>query len=412
MVKLSEWLTDIRVLLILELIGGMFIINFRGYTEVDWEAYMAQTGGFLSGDYNYLNLKGPSGPLVYPAGFLYIFSIIYSICNMGTSVRMGQYVFLAFYLINLIIVNNIYKRLEPHVGKWCVFILCLSFKMHSTYLLRLFNDPVAILFMNLCILFALDNKWKSAVILYSISLSIKMNILLYLPGLLLIINWGNNYIFTLCSLIFIIAFQLIIAIPFLLVNPRGYFTMAFDFSRVFDQKESAYWQFLPNEVFVSKIFHNTLLVFHVTLLLIFLFRKAAYGKTFVQKLRSLNLPTSLAEFLHPPQGTKIAPELIAYSMFTTHFIGIFFSRSLHIQYYTWYIFTIPFFICYGSRKWWKYGLYVLLEVAYKQYPPKLYSSCMVFAIHLVFIYVLDSAFEKVTPRYFKDRADKETKKNS
>lgn len=88
MVKLGECLTDIRVLLLLELIGGMLIINFRGYTEVDWEAYMAQTGGFLSGDYNYLNLKGPSGPLVYPAGFLYTFSIIYYICDMGTSVRV------------------------------------------------------------------------------------------------------------------------------------------------------------------------------------------------------------------------------------------------------------------------------------------------------------------------------------
>lgn len=162
--------------------------------------------------------------------------------------------------------------------------------------------------MNLCILFALDNKWKSAVALYSISLSIKMNILLYLPGLLLIINWANNYIYTVCSLIFIVVFQLVIAVPFLITNSRGYFTMAFDFSRVFDQKESAYWQFFPNEVFVSKIFHNTLLVLHVTLLLIFLFRKAAYGKTFAQKLQSLNLPTSISEFLHPPQGTKIAPE--------------------------------------------------------------------------------------------------------
>lgn len=99
-------------------------------------------------------------------------------------------------------------------------------------------------------------------------------------------------------------------------------------------------------------------------------------------------------------------------MFTTHFIGIFFSRSLHIQYYTWYIFTIPFFICYSSRSWWKYSLYFLLEVAYKQYPPKLYSSCMVFAIHLAFMYLLDSAFEKVTPGYFKDRINRKREKTS
>lgn len=86
--KALEKFLDIRLMLLGELIGGILIINFRGYTEVDWEAYMAQSQGFLEGDWNYTNLKGPSGPLVYPAGFLYIFSVFYYICAKGTSLKV------------------------------------------------------------------------------------------------------------------------------------------------------------------------------------------------------------------------------------------------------------------------------------------------------------------------------------
>jgi hypothetical protein len=35
-----------------------------------------QVTGFLGGERDYTNLKGDTGPLVYPAGFLYIYSAI------------------------------------------------------------------------------------------------------------------------------------------------------------------------------------------------------------------------------------------------------------------------------------------------------------------------------------------------
>lgn len=43
-------------------------------TKIDWDAYMSQVKGFLEGERDYRNLKGDTGPLVYPAGFLYIYS--------------------------------------------------------------------------------------------------------------------------------------------------------------------------------------------------------------------------------------------------------------------------------------------------------------------------------------------------
>jgi len=33
-------------------------------TEIDWIAYMEEVAGFLSGDWDYANLKGQTGPLV------------------------------------------------------------------------------------------------------------------------------------------------------------------------------------------------------------------------------------------------------------------------------------------------------------------------------------------------------------
>jgi len=50
-------------------------------TEIDWIAYMQEVAGFLSGDWDYANLRGDTGPLVYPAGFVYIYSALYYITD-------------------------------------------------------------------------------------------------------------------------------------------------------------------------------------------------------------------------------------------------------------------------------------------------------------------------------------------
>ncbi|KAK9753081.1 ALG3 protein [Popillia japonica] len=44
------------------------------YTEIDWIAYMQEVEGFLNGTLDYRHLKGDTGPLVYPAGFVYIYN--------------------------------------------------------------------------------------------------------------------------------------------------------------------------------------------------------------------------------------------------------------------------------------------------------------------------------------------------
>ncbi|OUM61409.1 glycosyltransferase family 58 protein, partial [Piromyces sp. E2] len=79
-------------------------------TEIDWIAYMQEVSGFLKGEFDYMKLKGDTGPLVYPAGFVYIFSLLYKITNNGENIRLAQYIFMGLYIATLVVILNIYKK--------------------------------------------------------------------------------------------------------------------------------------------------------------------------------------------------------------------------------------------------------------------------------------------------------------
>ena len=71
------------ILCLFECVICYAVVKFIGYTEIDWVAYMQEVEGFLDGERNYELLKGNTGPLVYPAGFLYVFSALYLATNKG-----------------------------------------------------------------------------------------------------------------------------------------------------------------------------------------------------------------------------------------------------------------------------------------------------------------------------------------
>jgi alpha-1,3-mannosyltransferase len=45
-------------------------------TEIDWKAYMEEVNGYRAGERDYEKLQGGTGPLVYPAGFVYLFTAL------------------------------------------------------------------------------------------------------------------------------------------------------------------------------------------------------------------------------------------------------------------------------------------------------------------------------------------------
>lgn len=71
---------------------------------------MEEVGGFLDGDWNYANLKGQTGPLVYPAGFVYLYSVLYYVTEFGKNILRAQYIFLGIYLAFITVLMLIYHK--------------------------------------------------------------------------------------------------------------------------------------------------------------------------------------------------------------------------------------------------------------------------------------------------------------
>ncbi|KAM4769828.1 dol-P-Man:Man(5)GlcNAc(2)-PP-Dol alpha-1,3-mannosyltransferase isoform 1-T1 [Cyanocitta cristata] len=169
--------------------GGvnLWVIRRVPYTEIDWKAYMQEVEGFANGTLDYTQLKGDTGPLVYPAGFVYIFLGLYYATGRGSDIRLAQYLFAGLYLLNLLLVFRIYCRTNKVPPYVFFFMCCASYRIHSIFVLRLFNDPVAMAILFLAINLFLEEHWSWGCLLFSLAVSVKMNILLFAPGLLFLL---------------------------------------------------------------------------------------------------------------------------------------------------------------------------------------------------------------------------------
>ncbi|MPC61375.1 Dol-P-Man:Man(5)GlcNAc(2)-PP-Dol alpha-1,3-mannosyltransferase [Portunus trituberculatus] len=79
-------------------------------TEIDWVAYMQEVEGVANGTWDYTKLKGDTGPLVYPAGFVYFFLGLYYLTGRGTNIRLAQYIFAVLYIILLALVCRLFHK--------------------------------------------------------------------------------------------------------------------------------------------------------------------------------------------------------------------------------------------------------------------------------------------------------------
>lgn len=273
-------------LLIICLCCCWVVVFYFPDTEIDWKAYMDEVEGVINGTYDYTQLKGDTGPLVYvsrvflwfprlypvagcnfpvrclftlcrcryPAGFVYIFTALYYITSHGQNIRLGQYLFAVFYLITLLLVFRIYHRTKkvslffffstllhyvtqlrcfaannsrttelvkttflctlysfanftfcrfkwrhylwfasskhqclstyflflcynltlPQVPPYVFFfVCCASYRIHSIFVLRLFNDPVAMMLLFAAVNLFIDGYW-------TLGCSVYRQVLIYL----------------------------------------------------------------------------------------------------------------------------------------------------------------------------------------------------------------------------------------
>ncbi|XP_058200134.1 dol-P-Man:Man(5)GlcNAc(2)-PP-Dol alpha-1,3-mannosyltransferase isoform X1 [Rhododendron vialii] len=388
-------------LLLVDALLVSLIIAYVPYTKIDWDAYMSQVSGFLEGERDYRNLEGDTGPLVYPAGFLYIYSAIQFVT--GGQVYPAQILFGILYVLNLGIVLFIYVKTDV-LPWWALSLLCLSKRVHSIFVLRLFNDCFAMTLLHAAFCSFLYQKWHLGLVIFSGAVSVKMNVLLYAPPLLLLMLKAMDIAGVFSALAGAALVQILLGLPFLLANPIAYLSRAFNLGRVFIHFWSVNFKFVPEPVFISKEFAVSLLVTHLILLAVFSHYRWCrheggllsflHSKLFSMKLSAaISSSFSFEQFHNRHSNFKLLnKEHIVTVMFVGNFIGIVCARSLHYQFYSWYFYSLPYLLWRTSfPTLLRLMLFEAVEFCWNVYPSTNYSSALLLCAHLVILWGLWTA---------------------
>jgi alpha-1,3-mannosyltransferase len=352
--------------------------------------------------------SGDTGPLVYPAAFVYIYSLFYFVTSQGANIRLAQYIFVGIYLAQMYLVLRLFsktRKLPPYVMVLSAFT---SYRIHSIYVLRLFNDPIAVLLFYVALNLFIGQRWTLGSVFFSLAVGVKMNILLFAPAILLLYITNVGYLKTVVQLSICAAVQLAIGAPFLLTHPWEYLKGSFDLGRVFEYKWTVNYRFLSREVFESRTLHLSLLALHVLLLFVFAVPSYKYLQNYC-RLRQLQAQLqpqiqaknrqvkaeksqkkakttkkeepvvelteketkflksfeqglikaggAAAEAIANEKEVEAAPEPEEYGIhfdqsvqlalipiFLANFIGIVCARSLHYQFYVWYFHSLPYLV--------------------------------------------------------------------
>jgi hypothetical protein len=86
----------------------LICVNGGTDTEIDWTAYMEQVTQYVNGERDYTLIKGGTGPLVYPAAHVYIYTALYYLTK-GGNIFYGQIIFGGLYLVTLALVMACYR---------------------------------------------------------------------------------------------------------------------------------------------------------------------------------------------------------------------------------------------------------------------------------------------------------------
>lgn len=415
--------------------GGLVLLNLLlsvatiikvPYTEIDWVAYMEEVSGVLNdGQLDYVALRGGTGPLVYPAGFVYLFSALYYLTDHGTDVRKAQYCFAVFQSVLLVLVLFVYRKCyndradRPDFPIWVAGFLVLSRRVMSLFVLRLFNDGIQMVFMYAAIASFTLNQWGLGCFLFSLSVSIKMNALLFAPGIAVLLCQARGTggairrIFLIC-----LPIQLALGAPFLWHAPWSYVSRAFELTRQFLYKWSVNGAVLSEHLFLDKKLSLLLLILHLVTLLVFGQVKwtaqaegGLLGLLHVTK-EGKNKQGWLRQVLTEKRTRQLNAGHVSFVLLTCNFVGIVFSRTLHYQFYLWYAHSLPLLIWKTSLFWIaKIALLLVIEIVFNVYPPHRLAALSLHVAHFVLLFMLWLKPSASSQSIYKDLKKKVEKQN-
>jgi alpha-1,3-mannosyltransferase len=342
-----------------------------GLHQIDLAAYAEQSKIYMTGSADYSKLIGDTGPIQYPAASLYLYSFFNWLTDYNINKHNMSDVHVVLDIFRMWLLVRIYKRAygsergAPKNRKMYVFVLLLlQAKYKFVGITHQFNDC----FMMICCLMAIHfwqygYLWISATLL-GIAVNIKMSALLMIPGYALTVAFEAGLIRAVLSVAWIIGLQIIIGIEFLMANPQAYFSMAYNFDRVFLKQEQVNFQFMTQEFMHSDGFNKFLLAMHLGFLLLFLVFK--WTDNLLKDVRLFDLLGDLTK------RREICQYKSLLIIFTSNLIGMMCSRGTHQQFYSWYSYSFPFLVdaAWENHTLTKFALIICLEIAWTVAKPR------------------------------------------
>ena len=340
------------------------------------------------------NLLENNGPCFYPALHIYFFSFIYTIGGIETYPKYCQLIMMLLHIFIVILAVKIYASSfgQKSWYTWSITIWLLNTKLMSNQVRSWYAESLNILWVYLAI-FCMQKSYNfMGVIWIAIGMAFKMNVLLFIPAVYYITSKSEGIICGTFYMIFILSIQILVAYPFMIDYAEEYLTTTFKFDRKFSVNSSINY----NWILFSPFFHSTyfttpLLVFHVGLLLYFLFVKwlpmcdMNNQFSFISIFKKLKLwPLKCWPNFEPENAYHIAEVF-----FTWNFIGVACSRTIHQQFLIWYWFSIPFLMYeplkQGRTTVRRLVISILLLNYWFTYSSTPLTSLTVFIIHIWYI---------------------------
>ncbi|KAL9031700.1 MAG: hypothetical protein Q9196_000296 [Gyalolechia fulgens] len=254
----------------------------------------------------------------------------------------------------------------------------MSKRLHSIFLLRLFNDCFAVGFLFVAIYSYQRRIWTVGSVAYSFGVGTKMSLLLAGPAIGIVLLQALPLRRALNAAFLMAQVQITIAWPFIPVNPIGYISRAFEFSRQFLYKWTVNWRFVDEETFLSREFAITLVTANLGFLALFITTRwlRPSRRSFPECLSMLWKAVPL--LLQQQISLRVTPSFVMTSILGSMTVGLLCARTLHYQFYSYIAWSTPFLL-------WKSGLHPLViyavwaaqEWAWNVYPSTDTSSMVV-----------------------------------
>ncbi|KAF1919529.1 Lethal(2)neighbour of Tid protein [Ampelomyces quisqualis] len=372
----TKWLLPLLLVVDAALCG--VIIEKVPYTEIDWSTYMQHISLYMKGERDYSKITGSTGPLVYPGAHVWIYTQLFRITDHGRNIERAQYLFTLVYLGCLGLVGGCYRKAK--VPPYVFPLLILSKRLHSIFVLRLFNDCFAVLGLFAAIYAYQRDQWHLGSFLFATGLNVKMSLLLPLPamGVLMTQKLGSRESMTQFMIIFQVS--VLFGYPFR-KQAFSYFGKAFELSRAFLYKWTVNWRFVPEETFLSKPFALGLLGIHAALLIVFgVTRWIKPSKRSPRQFMKIVMPQAEPRD-QDVMAKRVTPNFVMTTILTAMMIGMLCARSLHYQFYAYIAWSTPFLLWKaGFHPVVQYALWGAQEWAWNVYPSTPLSSATVVGV--------------------------------